>query len=111
MTKFQKKLWTGIIVMALLTPLGIYLPELFGAGGAWGEWSAEALRNLIGYVPAGLERLADLWKAPVSDYNFGGEGAIMRIKVVSYIASALIGVGVTVAVVFMIGKFRGRHGK
>lgn len=54
MTKSQKKLWIGLIILALLTPLGIILPEKFKAGGAWGEWGPEALEKLIGYVPAGL---------------------------------------------------------
>jgi hypothetical protein len=35
MTKFQKKLWIGLAIMALLTPLGIYLPKKFNAGDAW----------------------------------------------------------------------------
>ena len=75
MTKSQKKLWIGLLILSLLTPLGIILPEKFKAGGAWGEWGPEELEKLIGYVPKGLKRLADLWKAPVPDYNFGGEGA------------------------------------
>jgi hypothetical protein len=111
MTKFQKKLWIGLIVMALLSPLGVYLPEKFGAGEAWGEWGAEALKNLIGYVPAGLERLADIWKAPIPAYNFGGDAASMETRIISYIVSALIGIGSVAAVVYVITRFRGRHEK
>ncbi len=111
MTKFEKKIWIGLLIMALLTPVGIYLPEKLGAGGAWGEWSTEALKKLVGYVPAGLEKLTDIWKAPVSDYNLGGEGASFGAKAVSYIASALIGIGSVAAVVYVIGKIRGRHEK
>ena len=92
MTKSQKKLWIGLIILALLTPIGVILPEKFKAGGAWGEWGPEELEKLIGYVPQGLKRLSDLWKAPVPDYNFGSDGASMTIQVISYIASGLIGI-------------------
>ena len=75
MTKIQKKLWIGLIIMALLSPLGIILPALFSSGDAWGEWGTETLEKLLGYVPEGLKKYADLWKAPVPDYNPGGETA------------------------------------
>ncbi len=62
MTKFQKKLGLGLLILALFTPLGVILPEKFKAGGAWGEWGPEELQKLLGYVPAGLKRTAHLWK-------------------------------------------------
>ena len=92
MTRSQKKLWIGLFILALLTPFGVILPEKFKAGGAWGEWGPAELGKLIGYVPQGLRKLADLWKAPVRDYNVHREGASMTVQIVSYIASALIGV-------------------
>lgn len=104
MTKSQKKLWIGLIILALLTPLGIILPEKFKAGGAWGEWGPEALEKLIGYVPAGLKKLADLWKAPVPDYNFGGEGASMTVQVISYIASGVLGILAVALVIYLISR-------
>jgi cobalt/nickel transport protein len=104
MTKYQKKLWIGLLILALLTPLGIILPEKFNAGGAWGEWGPAELEKLVGYVPKGLKRLADLWKAPVSDYSFGGEGASMTVQVLSYIFSGLIGVLVVGLVIYLISK-------
>lgn len=58
MTKSQKKLWIGLFILTLLTPLGVILPEKFKAGGAWGEWGPEELEKLVGYVPEGLKRLA-----------------------------------------------------
>jgi hypothetical protein len=111
MTRFQKKLWTGLLIMALLTPLGILLPEKFKAEEAWGEWGTEKLEKLIGYVPEGLRKLADFWKAPIPDYNFGGEGASTTIQAVSYIASGLLGIGVCAFVVFLISRSMARHGK
>jgi cobalt/nickel transport protein len=111
MTRSQKKLWIGLLILALLTPLGVILPEKFKAGGAWGEWGPEELKKLIGYVPEGLKRLADLWKAPVPDYNFGGEGASIAVQVISYIASGLIGILAVGLVIYVIARLILRHEK
>lgn len=104
MTKIQKKLWIGLLIMALLSPLGILLPELFNAGDAWGEWGKDTLEKLLGFVPEGLKKYADLWKAPVPDYNFGGDGASTAVQVISYIASGILGIVVTVLVIYAISK-------
>jgi cobalt/nickel transport protein len=105
MTKFQKKLWIGISIMALLTPIGIYLPTKFNAGDAWGEWGTDTLKELLGYVPAGLAKLADLWKPPIPDYNFGGENAAMSTQVISYIISGMIGIAAGAILIYVITKF------
>ncbi len=111
MTKLHKKLWIGLLILTLLTPLGVILPEKFKAEGAWGEWGPEELQKLIGYVPEGLKRLADLWKAPVPDYNFGGEGASLTVQVLSYIVSGLIGILAIGLVIYVISKVIVRNGK
>jgi len=111
MTKFQKRLWTGLLIMALLTPLGILLPEKFKAEEAWGEWGTDKVEKLIGYVPEGLKKLADLWKAPIPDYNFGGDGASMTVQVLSYIASGLMGIAVCAIVFLMVSRFIAKHAK
>ena len=97
--------------MALLTPLGILLPEKFKAEEAWGEWGTEKLERLLGYIPEGLRKLADFWKAPIPDYNFGGEGASMTLRAISYIVSGLLGIGVCAFVVYVVSRFMAKHGK
>lgn len=113
MTKFQKRLWIGLLMMALLTPLGILLPEKFKAEGAWGEWGTDQLEKLIGYVPEGLKKLADLWRAPLPDYQVGNNGSSITIQVLSYIVSGLIGVAACILVFFLVSKFitKAKHGK
>jgi cobalt/nickel transport protein len=111
MTKFDRKLWIGLLVMALLTPLGIYLPERFKAGDAWGEWGTDRLQEFLGYVPEGLRKMAELWKAPVPDYNFGGENAAFGTQVISYIMSGIIGIAVAALVIYLITKFLVKHEK
>jgi cobalt/nickel transport protein len=110
-TRFQKKLWIGLAIMALLTPLGIYLPQKFKAGGAWGEWSTDELEKLLGYVPAGIKKISDLWKAPVSDYSFGGGDASFGSQAIAYIISGMIGIAAVALVVYLIVKFLVKHEK
>jgi cobalt/nickel transport protein len=104
MTGSQKKLWIGLLILTLLTPLGVVLPDKFGAGSAWGEWGPEEIGKLIGYVPAGLKKLSELWKAPAPDYNFGGASASMTVQVLSYIASGIIGILTVGLVIYVIGR-------
>lgn len=104
MTKFQKRLWTGLVLLALLTPIGILLPMLAGSEDAWGEWSSETLEKLAGYLPEGFKKIADIWKAPLPDYNMGGEEAGLGIQIISYIASGLLGIMLVALVVFLIMK-------
>lgn len=87
-----KKWGTVLLVAALLTPLGLALPELFGAGGAWGEWAPEDLAGRVGYLPAGLQRLEGLWRAPLPDYGPpGGGGRSLLVRSLWYTVSALAG--------------------
>jgi cobalt/nickel transport protein len=111
MTKSQRKLWIGLFIMALLTPLGIVLPHIFDGGTAWGEWGIDKLERLLGYAPQGLKRLSDIWKAPVPNYIFGGREASMTIQIISYVASGLLGVLAVALVVFLITRLRAKNDK
>ena len=111
MKRFKNKLWLGLFVLALLSPLGIILPEKYNAEGAWGEWSVESLEKLLGYVPEGLKRTTDLWKAPIPDYNLFGEGALLGAKSVSYIISGALGIILAAAVMFILSKILFRNDK
>jgi hypothetical protein len=111
MTKSQRKLWIGLFVMALLTPLGIIVPKIFNAGSAWGEWGVAKLEQLLGYAPQGLKRLSDIWKAPIPNYNLGGSDASMTVQLLSYLASGLLGILAVGLVVFVITRFVGKNDK
>ena len=106
MIKTQKRLWIGLIVLAILSPLGIILPEKIKATeGAWCEWSADALEKALGYVPEGLKKTSELWKAPIPDYNFGGEGAGVGTQIISYIISGFLGILMAGLIVYIISRF------
>ena len=104
MIKTQKRLWIGLIILALLSPLGIILPQKFNAGDAWGEWGTDTLEKLLGYVPGGIKKYSELWKAPIPDYNFGGDNATMGLQIISYIVSGFLGILITGIVVYVISK-------
>ncbi len=110
MTRFQKKLWVGLIIMALLSPLGLILPEKFNSGDAWGEWGTDTLEKILGYVPEGLKKLSDLWKAPIADYNLGGENASFAVQIVSYIISGILGIALVGGVVYVISRLLVKKG-
>ena len=94
--KLMTKFWIGLGVLALLSPLGVIFPEYFKASGAWGEWSADEIKKLIGYVPQGLEKLSSLWKAPMAGYGLKGY--------VSPIISAFAGAAVAALFAWAVGK-------
>ena len=103
--KTQTKLLIGLGALALLSPLGLILPEKMKAGAAWGEWSPEELKNLVGHVPEGLGKLSSLWSALIPDYAFKGWGekGLGHLSL-SYVVSALIGVGLCIALGALLGK-------
>ncbi|HKD86640.1 MAG TPA: cobalt transporter CbiM [Terriglobales bacterium] len=89
-----RRLWTVIAIFMLLTPLGI-----LAAGTAWGEWSPAQLVSAasrpdratspVAVVPAGLQRLSNLWTAPFPAYA----PAFIRARGFGYLLSAMFGVG------------------
>jgi hypothetical protein len=94
-----RMLWIGVFVLCLLTPLG-----LLASGTAWGEWGSEQLKSMLGYIPEELEKLEQLWHAWLADYEFPGSQSPTG-TVLSYVASALIGVGFVALITFILGKF------
>ena len=71
------------ILLALLvaaSPLG-----LLAAGTAWGEWGAEEIQALVGFIPRAFETGLQ-FEAPVPDYAFPGLS-----EVLGYVLSAAAG--------------------
>ncbi|MFA5115211.1 MAG: PDGLE domain-containing protein [Candidatus Omnitrophota bacterium] len=99
------KLWIGLGVLMLISPLGLLLPERFQAGDAWGEWGTDSIRELVGYIPLGLEKLSSAWSALIPDYAFKGWGekGLAQLSF-AYIVSAFIGICVTAGAVLLIGR-------
>jgi cobalt/nickel transport system permease protein len=79
------KLWLGLAVVVVFTPLGI-----LAVGTAWGEWSPAEFSP--GRVPLGLERLSSLWAAPFARYA----PSFIRNASLGYLVSGVMGVGIIV---------------
>lgn len=111
--KGYRRLWIALIVMALLSPVGLYLPRIMKAGSAWGEWGMDEVKRMIGYVPAGMQKTENLWKAPIRDYTLPGqEGASLSRVSFSYILSALIGLALCAGAGYLVARRpTGRQGK
>jgi predicted PurR-regulated permease PerM len=104
LNKLQKKILVFLLVLCLLAPVGILLPMFFNAGDAWGEWSARTIREFIGYVPQGLARYSDAWKAPLTDYTINAADKSVVHQSGFYIISGIIGATLTYIVVLVISK-------
>ena len=104
MTAFQKRLIVVLLALAVLSPVGLYLPSLLKAGSAWGEWSAETVARMIGFMPEGLKNAADLWKAPFRDYNLGDTKSSPAAHALSYIFSGIIGVALCILILYGLSK-------
>jgi hypothetical protein len=104
--KITTKLWIGLAILILLSPLGLFLPEHFKAGSAWGEWGTEEIQKMVGYIPQGLKKLAALWNAPIPDYAIKGweEKGLPHLSF-AYIISAIVGIAFIVILILLIGKF------
>ena len=95
----------------MLTPIGILLPVFFNAGDAWGEWSAETMKDLIGYIPEGLMKYSDTWKAPVPDYTVNSEDASVVHQSGYYIVSGIMGASISYIVMLLFSKLIAKNGK
>lgn len=100
MFKNYRKLWWALGALIILSPLG-----LIATGTAFGEWGAEELIDEVGFIPLGLEKMADIWAyAPLVDYNIPGLAGSFLQSAAGYIVSALIGAGLVIAVISIFHK-------
>ena len=100
-----KKMWWGLAVLAILSPAGLILPDKFKAGSAWGEWGPDEMETMLGYVPQGMKKFAELWQAPMPDYTFKGWDKLgLGMQSLAYVASAALGIAVIAAVTMLLGK-------
>lgn len=93
-----RPLWTALVILAALTPLG-----LLAAGTPWGEWGRQELFDMIGYVPSGMESYEFAWKGVIPDYGTeSAEGGIG--SSIIYIVSAAAGSLAAVGAIYLWGR-------
>ena len=111
MNKLQKKILVILLTLCLLTPVGILLPAFFNTGDAWGEWSVQTVKELVGYVPKGLAKYSDIWKAPIPDYSVGRKDSSLVHRSGYYMVSGIFGATITYSVMLIISRLIIRNGK
>jgi len=99
-----KKLWIAIGILVILSPVGIILPKLFNAEGAWGEWGLDKIGKVAGFVPEGMKRMRERWKAPLSDYGLPGQSEALGGQSLGYVVSAIIGVAFIAGMMYLLTK-------
>lgn len=109
LNKLQKKILIILILLCLITPVGILLPMYFNTGEAWGEWSAQTVKSLIGYVPNGLAKYSDIWQAPINGYTMNGGDKSVVHQSGYYVVSCIIGATIAYLVMLVISKIITRN--
>ncbi|WP_046496276.1 PDGLE domain-containing protein [Syntrophomonas zehnderi] len=100
MFKSFRKLWLVLGVLIVLSPLG-----LIATGTAFGEWGLDELMEEVGFIPAGLEKLADFWtRSPLPDYAIPGLDATLVQSAGGYILSAVVGAALVIAILSLLAK-------
>ncbi len=106
--KTIRKLWIALGILALLSPLGVLIPRWFGAGGAWGEWRLDEIERIAGFVPEGMKRLAERWKAPLPDYALPGQGKGLLGQSLGYLLAGVIGIALAAGAMYLLARLLGR---
>jgi hypothetical protein len=100
MEKIYRNLAIGLIMLVILAPLG-----LLGAGETFGEWGSIELKEKIGFVPSGLDKLSGIWSSPMPDYAISGSSnGSFTLSAATYILSAIIGVALCGGLLYLVGK-------
>lgn len=93
-TNSTKKVYLFIATLIALSPLG-----LLAQGTAWGEWGLDEIKDIVGFVPKGMETGLS-FEAIMPDYTVSGVN-----EVLGYIISAVLGVLIIMLLFRLIGIF------
>lgn len=90
-----KPLYFLLTIFLILTPLG-----LIAKGTAWGEWGSEEIKNLLGFVPKGMNSGLS-YNAIMPDYS-----VLKSNEILGYLLSGIIGIGLIVTLFVLIKKIK-----
>lgn len=88
-----KPLYSLLAVLIILCPVG-----LLAAGTAWGEWGLEEIKGIEGFVPKGMLK-GFKFSAILPNYSIPGVS-----QVIGYIASAIVGTVLIIAILKFLFK-------
>ena len=95
---------TALMTAAILAPLGLVAP-----GFAYGEGTTGDVQAAFGYVPHGLQAMADIFSAPLAGYNvplpfFADARAGLWQQALGYEIAGLVGILLVVGGVYLVGR-------
>jgi cobalt/nickel transport system permease protein len=95
---------TALMAAAILAPLGLIAP-----GFAYGEGSATNVGAAFGYVPQGLQDVANIFSAPLANYSiplpfFSDARAGLWQQALGYEIAGLVGILLVVAGAYLVGR-------
>ncbi len=80
--KVKNLLFILLLFFIIIVPVG-----LISQNPAWGEWSKEYFKKLLGFIPKGIENSKEIVKPLLPDYSLDGKS-----EIISYYVSAILGV-------------------
>ena len=95
----MKRYWVGLVVLAILTPLGS-----LAEGTAWGEWGTDELKGVFGYIPQGITQASSWWTGIFPDYSMRFLGGGVIADKAGYFLSAVFGSVLIYIAMFLYGK-------
>jgi len=93
----MKKYWHVLIALIVFAPLG-----LLTKGNAYGEWSGNELKSKIGFIPEGMTRLSDKWKALLPHYSIPGWDSNFINSSLGYIFCAIVALVIILTITSVI---------
>lgn len=101
-----KKIWWALGALIILSPIG-----LLASGTAWGEWSPEEIKKMIGYIPEGMARASGSRFNFLPDYSLSGWQNTLFQSATGYIISAIVGLALIFLAVYLFSKFQAKGEK
>lgn len=92
-----KKYWYALVALIIFSPLG-----LLAQGNAYGEWSGDELKSKLGYIPEGMSRFGDRWKALLPDYSIPGSYSTFYNASLGYILCAIVALVIILTITAII---------
>ncbi|MCB2295533.1 cobalt transporter CbiM [Clostridium algoriphilum] len=98
-----KKYWHALIALIIFAPLG-----LVAQGNAYGEWSGNELKSKIGFIPEGMNRFGDEWKALLPHYSVPGSNSTILNSSLGYIFCAIVALVIILTITAIISLLNKR---
>lgn len=101
-----RKLWIGLLILAVLSPLGLLVPHWLHGGPAWGEADWDQVEK----QPSLLHRVSGYWQAPLPNYSSSGaEHSGLAAQSLWYALSAFCGLALVVGLSLLLGRWLAKN--